>query len=83
MYQFQKKDGSLVDFDQNKIVTGIVKAGGTAEEAQLVATQVMAWLPTVVVNDVVKAYDVRTKVISELQTINPIVATSFESYIKA
>ena len=82
MYQVQKKDGSLVDFDQTKIINGVLKAGGTQENAQKIATAVENWLPTVVVNDVVNALELRTKVIEELKTVNPTVAASFESYQK-
>jgi transcriptional regulator NrdR family protein len=83
MYQVQKKDGTLVDFDQNKIIVGIIKAGGTPENAQTVAANVETWLPTVVVNNVVNVSDLKTKVIAELRITNPPVAASFESYKKA
>jgi len=83
MYQFQKKDGNIVDFDDNKIIYGIVKAGGTPEDAQKVLTAVQTWLPSVVINNVVQASDMRTKVLTELQTLNPTVAASFEAFKKA
>jgi len=83
MSQVQKKDGSLVDFDQNKIVSGILRAGGTQEDAQAVAANIDAWLPTVAVNDVVKTSDLRIKVLEELKLLNPVAAANFESYRKA
>ena len=82
MYQVQKKDGSLVDFDQNKIVTGVLKAGGTQENAQKIAADIKAWLPVVAVNNMVKALDIRNKVIEELKIVNPTAAANFESYQK-
>jgi len=82
MYQVQKKNGSLVDFDQNKIITGIIKAGGSQENAQKIATDIETWLPTVVVNNVVKVLDIRSKVIEQLKTVDSTVATNFESYQK-
>ena len=69
MYQVQKKDGSLVDFDQNKIVTGVLKAGGTQENAQKIAADVETWLPTIAINNVVKTSDLRNKIIEELNTL--------------
>lgn len=83
MSQVQKKDGSLIDFDQNKIIAGILRAGGTQEDAQAVATSIEVWLPAVVVNDIVKTSDLRSKVIEELKLVNPIAAANFESYKKA
>jgi len=82
MYQVQKKNGSSVDFDRNKIVTGILKAGGTQENAQKIAADVEVWLPTIIVNNVVKFSDLRGKVIGELRTVNPTAAANFESYRK-
>lgn len=82
MYQVQKKNGSLVDFDQNKIITGILRAGGTQENAQKIAADIEAWLPTVTVNNMVKTSDLRSKVIEELRTVNPTAAVNFESYQK-
>jgi len=83
MYQVQKKDGSLVDFDQNKIVTGVLKAGGTQENVQKIAADVETWLPTIAINNVVKTSDLRNKIIEELRTVNPSTAANFESYQKA
>jgi transcriptional regulator NrdR family protein len=83
MYQFQKKDGTLVDFDQNKIIVGIIKAGGTPEEAQKVAADIQTWLPTAAVNNVVNHLDIRNKVLAELLTLNPAVSASFEAFKKA
>lgn len=83
MYQFQKKDGSIVEFDQNKIIVGIIKAGATPVEAQTIVANIITWLPTVIVDNVVKSSDIRSKVISELQSINPAAADSFQSYLKA
>ncbi len=83
MFKVQKKDGSLEDFDRGKITGGVIKAGGSAEDAEKVAAEVEAWLPTVAVEGVVKSTDIRTKGLGALQTVNPTVAASFESYKKA
>jgi transcriptional regulator NrdR family protein len=82
MFKVQKKDGSLQDFDRNKIVNGVVKAGGSSIDAESVATQVEAWLPTVAANGVVNSMDIRNKGLEILRTVNPTVADSFESYQK-
>lgn len=81
MYKFMKKDGMLEDFDRNKIVSGVVKAGGTSEEAEKVASAIEAWLPAAAAS-VVKSQDVRTKVLQVLGTVNPAAVASFEAYQK-
>jgi len=82
MHQVQKKDGSLENFDRNKIVNGVVKAGGSAEEAEKVAAAIEAWLPTVAGAGVVTSTQIRAKVLEVLRTVNPTVATNFENYQK-
>lgn len=81
MYKFMKKDGMLEDFDRNKIVNGVVKAGAAAEEAEKVASAIEAWLPAAAAN-MVKSQDVRTKVLEVLGTVNPVAAAGFEAYQK-
>ena len=81
MYQFMKKDGSLEDFDRNKIVAGVVKAGGTSQDGDQIAAAVESWLPAVAVN-VVKSQDVRAKVLEVLGTVNPAAAAGFAAYQK-
>lgn len=82
MYKVQKKNGSLEDFDRGKIVGGVMKAGGTAEDAEKVAVAIEAWLPTAAVNGIVSSMDIRTKGLEILGSVNPTVAASFESYQK-
>jgi len=82
MYQVQKKNGSLVDFDRSKIVNGATMSGATLEQAEQVAAGVGGWLSTVAVNNVVKTADIRVKVLEILKAINPAAGATFESYQK-
>lgn len=82
MYKVQKKDGTLEEFDKNKILNGVVGAGGTQEEAQKILEGIEAWLPKAAVNGVVKSVDIRTKGLEILDTINPEAAKGFRSYQK-
>lgn len=82
MFKVQKKDGSQEDFDDNKILEGVVKAGGSNEDAQKVLEEVKAWLPTAAVDGVVSSLDIRSKGLDSLRTVNPEVAAKFESYKK-
>lgn len=82
MYKFQKKDGTLENFDRNKIVNSVLKAGGANEDAEKVASAVEAWLPTAPVDKLVKFQDVHTQVLELLRGINPGAAASFAAYQK-
>jgi transcriptional regulator NrdR family protein len=82
MYQVQKKDGQLEAFDRNKVIRGAVAAGATAEEAERVAAGIEAWLPTAVVNGLIKSAELRVKGLELLRGINPTAAMSFEQYQK-
>ena len=82
MYQVQKKDGSLVDFDRSKIVNGVIMSGATPEQAEQVAAGIDSWLPTVLVNGVVKTADIRVKLLEVLKVINLTAGATFESYQK-
>ncbi len=82
MYKVQKKDGSLEDFDKQKLVSGVVKSGASPEEAQKVADAVEAWLPTVAKENVVNSTDIRVKGLEVLKTVNPDVAAQFETFKK-
>ncbi len=82
MFKVQKKDGTLEDFDRSRIIAGIMKAGGTAEEAEKVASAIEAWLPTAVVDGIVQSNAIRVKGLEVMQTVNPVVAATFESYKK-
>jgi hypothetical protein len=81
-FKVQKKDGQMEDFDRTKIVNGIIKSGGTPEEAENIAKQIEVWLPTVAVDGVVKSADIRAKLLEMLKVANPAVGAAFEAYKK-
>ena len=82
MFKVQKKDGTLEDFDRSKVVNGVIKAGGTPEDAEKVAAEIEVWLPTAAVDNVVQSSALRVKGLEILQTVNPVVAATFETYKK-
>lgn len=82
MFKVQKKDGTLEDFDRSKVVSGVIKAGGTPEDAEKVAVEIEVWLPTVAVDNVVQSSALRVKGLEILQTVNPTAAATFEAYKK-
>lgn len=76
----QKKDGSIEDFDRAKIKNGIISSGATEEQAESITTQIEAWAPSVAMDGVVKALDIKTKLLELLGGVNPVAKTSFENY---
>jgi transcriptional regulator NrdR family protein len=82
MYKVQKKDGSLEDFDKQKIIGGVVKAGASVEDAQKVADAIEAWLPVAAKENVVNSMDIRVKGLEVLKSVNPDVAAQFETFKK-
>lgn len=82
MYVVAKKDGSLEDFDRQKIIDGVIRAGASPEDAEKVADAIEAWLPEAAENNTVNSTDIRTKGLEVLSTVNPEIAAQFKSFKK-
>ena len=80
MYKVQKKDGTLEEFDKNKILDGVVRAGASLQDAQKILEGIEAWLPKAAVDGVIRSVDIRTKGLEILDTVNPKIAKSFKSF---
>jgi len=80
--QVQKKDGSSQDYDRRKLLTSLIRAQATPEQAMRVATDIETWLVSqnlqVVQSDVIKA-----RIIEDLKRVNPDAAHNYEAYKKA
>lgn len=82
MYKVLKKDGSIQDFDWNKVISGVINSGASQEEAEAVASGVELWLSTAIDDGIVKSNDLHIKVLETLRDINPIAAQKFEDFKK-
>lgn len=82
MFKVQKKDRSLQDFDKNKIVSVIQKAGGPEDIAQKIASQIEGWLPSAAVNEVIDHTEIWKKVLELLRESDIITAGKFSTYTK-
>ena len=82
MFKVTKKDGVQEDFDRSKLVSGVVAAGASLEEAEKVADEIEAWLPSVAKDGAVMSSDIRAKGLEVLSQVNPDVAAKFEEYKK-
>lgn len=78
----QKKDGKLEDFKRTKIINGIVKSGGTPEQAESIAGQIETWAAGAAVEGVIKTLDIKSKLLELLGGVNPTAKANFESYQK-
>jgi transcriptional regulator NrdR family protein len=77
-----KKDGSMEDFDRSKIKNGILSSGATEEQAENITGQIENWAPMAASNGVVKALDIKIKLLELLGGVNPTAKTTFENYRK-
>ena len=78
----QKKDGSTEDFDRAKVKNGILSSGATEEQAESATVQIENWAPTAASNGVIKALDIKVKLLELLGGVNPVAKTTFENYKK-
>ena len=78
----QKKDGSAEDFDRSKVKNGILSSGATEEQAESITVQIESWAPTAASNGIIKALDIKTKLLELLGGINPAAKTTFENFKK-
>lgn len=78
----QKKDGSLEDFNRNKIYGGVMKSGALPETAEAVTVQVEQWAKMSAVDGVVKGMDIRAKVLEFLRQKDADSAMRYETYKK-
>jgi len=77
-----KKDTTEEPFDQDKIARVVTAAGLKPSEGFDVATKVAIWTQSLN-KPKVTTFEIREKVIEELQEINPIVADLFSQYEKS
>ena len=81
--QVRKKDGSVEPFLRDKIYNGVVKSGGTPDQADKVVADIEAWAPSVAAEGIINSSDIRIKVLELLKMENPAAAEQFETYKKA
>jgi transcriptional regulator NrdR family protein len=79
----EKKDGTTEDFDRSKVKNGILNSGASEDQAENITGQVEAWAATAATNGIVKAADIKSKVLELLGGMNPTAASTFENYQKS
>ena len=79
--QVQKKDGSLQEFDSEKIVNGLLNSGLSDEEAEDLASEVEDFFIESA-KETISWQEIKTKVLELLKEVNPDAAQMFENYKK-
>jgi transcriptional regulator NrdR family protein len=82
LMQVLKRNGSEQPFDKSKIAEAVKSAGGTEEESVRVADKIESWAVETAVNNQIASTEILSKVRDELTTMNPEVATKFQSFVK-
>jgi transcriptional regulator NrdR family protein len=80
--QVKKKDGVVEPFIRDKIYNGVVKSGGTPEQAEKITADIEAWAPGAAAKGIVNTSDIRVKVLESLKVENPAAAEQYETYKK-
>jgi transcriptional regulator NrdR family protein len=78
-----KRNGVLQDFNRNKIINGLLKAGASNAIAEKVAREVEKWLPTAAENGTIDSIRIRSQVVNALRRLSPVTASSFDSHRKS
>ena len=79
MAKVKKRDGSIEEFMESKIVAAIRKAGGTAKEAANVAKEVSK---KAVNKTVITTEEIAKMVVDSLKKVNKTVANAFVDFRK-
>lgn len=78
--QVRKRDGTLENFEMEKLEKSIRAADAGSETAHSIASEIEKWLPKVATNNIVQSSTLRGKILQLLRPQNPKAALSFEQY---
>lgn len=78
--QVEKRDGSLQEFDRNKLKGGLMSAGLADEDAESLTVDVEAWMEDVAEDDTVASQAIWEKVVDELEYLDPDVAEKYRGF---
>lgn len=76
-----KRDGTLEDFDANKVAKVVHAAGLNKDEARLLSEKVNLWIRGLNQNKI-SSLQIRDKVLEELKLVNKYAADLFQWYEK-
>jgi transcriptional regulator NrdR family protein len=82
MYQLKKKDGTTERFDRFKIISGAMRAGATAEQAEKAVQKVETYVMFNAPKTGAEKSKVRDQVMKSLSQENPIAARIYGVFEK-
>ena len=77
-----KTTGKIEDFQSTKIINGILKAGGTPQEAEDISHKITDWIVQRKSSEPTKTTEIKEKVLQLLKEVNPKAGETFKSYRK-
>jgi transcriptional regulator NrdR family protein len=80
--KFMKRNGSIEDYQEEKIIKVLIAAGLSDDDAKTVSAKITKWLASLKEFQV-NSLQIRTKIIEELEKINKNVANLFQWYEKS
>ena len=78
--KIQKRDGSIENWSEDKIVTSIAKAGVPLNEAETYAAKLKSWAKTNSNNGTLRSTQLRDSVIAEIEASYPAEAENYKVY---
>ena len=80
--KIQKRQGGFDEWSDDKIITSMMRAGATSQEAQQTADAVKTWTSDNFGDDRINSTQLRDQVIKQLKKVNPIAANTYQLYKK-
>ena len=77
-----KTTGKIEDFQCTKIINGILKAGGTSDQAEEISHKITDWIVQQRSPKPTKTTEIREKVLQLLKEVNPQAGETFVNYRK-
>lgn len=81
-FKVKKSDGSLQEWDDNKLFNSLVSAGIPQEDARAILILLKSYAKRANMGGVVHSTDLKAKIIVILKITHPAAAIAFESYKK-
>ncbi|MBU0708504.1 hypothetical protein KJ596_01985 [Patescibacteria group bacterium] len=78
--QVRKRDGSLEEFDRNKIKGGLVAAGVEEAEAEEITVELGSWATSTALENAVETQAIWEKACEVLDGYNPDIATVYKTH---
>lgn len=80
--KIQKRQGGYDEWSDDKIITSIMRAGATSDEAKQTADSVKAWTADNSEDGRIDSTQLRDQIIKQLKKLNPIAANTYQLYKK-